>query len=189
MDKKIVFIGGINGTGKTTVAEELSRKTGYPFFEGSSELMKELGLKAGDYDLLRKIPEREKKLALERMFERISKLPEHDRIIVTGHFVKIVNGKVTKYKGPWLSFCAYLIHISSNPNIISERITKDEEVGKKLRKLNKNNSEISFLDSAQIKSIQSFQKSVKKYCSIGVEVENNGDLKNIVDNICSQVKF
>lgn len=189
MEKKIIFIGGINGTGKSTVGKELSKSTGIPFYEGSTELMKELGLDQGDYNLLRKVTEREKKMAIENIFRRINNLPDIEKAIITGHFVKIVNGKVTKYNGPWLDFCSHLIHVSSNPSLISNRIINDSQQGVKVRKINKDNGDVDFLNTAQTKSLASFQDSVRKYCSTGLDINNNGDLSSTITDICSKIEI
>lgn len=189
MEKNIIFLGGINGSGKSTVAGEVSKRTGLPFFEGSKELMRELELQEEDYIELRKMSEKKKKEAFERVFRRISEMSADKKAIITGHFVKVLNGEITKFSGPWFNFCSDLFHITSEPRVILDRIKKDEMSGTKHRAVegDAENPE-KFITEAQIESLKCLQEAVQQYCSVAHVVDNNKDLSKTISEICGKIK-
>lgn len=105
MNRNIIFMGGINGVGKSVIAKKLSEKLKIQFYEGSKCLMSELGVAEGDYASLRKASEAQKKKALYDVFQKINLKNCDKKAIITGHFVKIIDGRITKYEGRWFNFC------------------------------------------------------------------------------------
>lgn len=190
MNKNIIFIGGINGAGKSTVAKRLSEELSIPFYEGSKCLMNELGIINDDYESLRKANEAQKKKALYDVFQKINLKNSDKKAIITGHFVKIIDGRITKYEGRWFNFCFCLIHISSKPEIILKRIDKDHQERLKKRSLfAKNKDRGLFLKNAQIKSIKCLQGIVKKYKVRGININNDDEINNTIKYICENVNF
>lgn len=171
--KNIIFIGGINGSGKSFLGKKISAHLNIPFYDGSNLLIKELGFQKNDYKSLRDTSEFRKKKALRNIFKRINN--KNKISLITGHFAKIVNGKVTKYNGEWFKYCFCLLHIISNPKIIYSRIKADEKNGKKIRKVFSKNykNDISFINFAQNKSLKSFEGIARNQKIKSILIKNN----------------
>lgn len=190
MLKNIIFIGGINGTGKTLVAKKFAETMKLPFYDGSNELMKELKIKNGDYKKLRNLSEKDKRNALKRVFDRLSKSHSNSFLVITGHYVKVLNNKISKYDGEWFDKCKCLIHIKTKPKIILKRITMDENQGIRNRKMfNSKVGCLDFIKFAQKMSQENFLKFSNKYDSIPLTIENNTDVNSAISAICNSIKF
>lgn len=186
--KNVIFIGGINGSGKTTIAKGLSKKMRISYFDSSKMLMRELKLKEDDYYNLRRLSEKQKKKALLEVFQKTS-LANKGKIIMTGHFVKVLNGKITRYKGSWFKFCSDIIHILSKPELINQRIVDDENSGSRKRIIfrKSQNKDLNFISNALNKSFVSFQEITEKYKVNAFSVNNDGSLESIIKDICEKI--
>ena len=120
----VIFVGGINGVGKTTLAHEACRKISCRVIDGSFALMKELGI-SGNYEALRNLGEDRKGRALERV---ISGLAQDDGVMLfTGHFVKVLSGEISPSRGSWYRHCSAFVLIEGSPRAMAERIRRDED--------------------------------------------------------------
>jgi len=129
---KIIFLGGINGSGKTTVIQKLREIKSIEVFHGTVELMKLLGIASGDYNALRRMSDDIVNEVWYNFFHNLSSLGQANEVaIVTAHYVKIFNGEIQPSYGPWYKYCRCLIFLWSPASSILRRILRDEELGKR----------------------------------------------------------
>ncbi len=180
--KNIFIIGGVNGTGKSTIGNELSKITGVPFFEGSKVLMQELHIKEGDYDRLRQIPEKIKRKKFSMAVEKLSN--DNKYLILSSHYIKILNGEMSEYSGNWFKHCLVNIHVVCTPSTVLNRIKLDEKKFERYRNLFSrwnNQNEQDFLEKSQALSIRVFEKVSLQFVIKSVIIDNttNDIIKNI----------
>src|SRR3989344_4953748 len=92
-----VFVGGINGVGKTTISRLASSQDNIiGFIKGSVFFMKWLDLKKGDYGGLQSLPDKRVLRELGSMMEYIVRRKRFDRtkkmILIDAHFVNVRKG-------------------------------------------------------------------------------------------------
>ena len=127
----IIFLGGINGVGKSSVAQELCRRINIQALHGTTELMNSLGIVLGDYATLQNLPEVIKEQAFENVFRSLVGGRKKDITLVTGHYAKILQGEILPSYGGWYGYCDLLVALVSSPHEILHRITDDESSGKR----------------------------------------------------------
>lgn len=135
---KTYFIGGINGTGKSRVLSEFGKSNPeFQIINGSEYFMKWLGLKVGDYDSLRSLPDEFKNKELDKMMRFLVQNPPNQSksLLIGAHFIKIYNGKVTNAVGDWITLFDGLFLIKTNPKEILQRINYDFLTNRRNRKL------------------------------------------------------
>lgn len=180
--KNIIFIGGINGTGKSTIGNKLSKITGIPFFEGSKVLMQELHIEEGDYYRLRQIPEKIKRKKFIMAIEKLSN--DNKYLILSSHYIKVLNSKISEYSGNWFKHCILNIHVVCAPNVTFNRIKRDEKNFERYRSLfsgeNKQNKQ-NFLEKSQVFSLKIFKKVSLRFGIRSVIIDNTA--KNMAKNI------
>lgn len=131
------FIGGINGSGKSTFLKLIAKRCNdFEIVHGSEYLIKWLGLKVGDYDALRSISDKVKDEATDKIVKyifshRLSKKP----ILFDAHYVKIHKGEIRSAIDDWIGLFDYLFFIKSDPATILSRIDKDFKESDKNRQL------------------------------------------------------
>ncbi len=175
----LIYLGGINGAGKTTIAQEV--RTQFPtlrILHGSAALMEQLGISAGDYDSLRKIPRKVKSQAVEEIFRNLAAESRAHDIIVVAHYVTILNGAITPSHRSWYSRCHKLVLVISPPEEILGRIHSDEDSGKRIgRSLfgvqsSTRQEQVIFLERAQRTSEQVMTEAAKSFRLPHFRVEN-----------------
>lgn len=192
---KIIFLGGINGSGKTTVAEALTKSKQVLALHGTTELMRLLGIPAGDYEILRKTNEETKKEALYQLFRDLSSTADDKIVVVTAHYVKVLNGNITPSFGPWYKYCNALVLLRSSPTAILRRIEEDEAAGQRMQRNlfsfrfpNRKDKE-EFLANAQALSIEVMMRASKLFQVPSYQIENSdGKLKEAVKKLTDIVE-
>lgn len=192
----LFFIGGINGVGKTSITNSLAgRCSKIKVLSGTEELMERLGIEKGGYEQLRRIPEEEKSEAFAELFLDLKKsYQRNDIVLVTGHYVKILNGRITPSFGPWYGVCTAAILVASEPNMILKRILRDELEGSRAdRGLFKTDSsmeeKVRCLNNAQILSSKILTCAKREYKIPGFRIENpEGQLHHAVKKLISVVE-
>ncbi len=137
-NSKSIFVGGINGSGKTTVLNSLCRnRLDYTFVKGSKRLMERLGIRNSDYEKLRNLPDdlvyaETDKLIRSLIEENSKKIGYH---LLDAHYLNIRNGVVSDCIGAWIKLFAGLVYFRASPATILRRIKKDEGNKSRDRKL------------------------------------------------------
>lgn len=192
----LFFIGGINGVGKTSITNFLAEESSeIKVLSGTEELMKRLGIKVGDYEKLRMVTEKEKDEAFADFFFDLKKsYQENDVVLVTGHYVKTLNGRITPSFGPWYGLCDAAILVVSEPKVILERILRDESEGSRV---NRNLFGIDFsteekaqcLNAAQVLSSEVLARAEREYGIPVFRIENpEGRLHCAAKNLSTSLK-
>ncbi|MDB4983967.1 MAG: hypothetical protein JWM20_146 [Patescibacteria group bacterium] len=183
--RNLIFLSGINGSGKSTIAKRLSEKTDIPFFEGSKILMKHFGLAAGDYDALRAIPLEDQLKGNVAALKQISQ--EHEKAIAIGHFMLTIKGTTQPFLGDWFNDCLCLIHLWNDPDVILKRIEDDERDRKLFSQLNASLDEkIKFIKETQEKSIECAKQISEQYGIPLIMIKNDlieDSVNQIIENI------
>lgn len=130
----LIFLGGLNGVGKSTITEKASQNCSLKAVRGSERLMKELGFSAGEYEKLREISTEKKQRTTEKIFVELETKAEDEDLIVSAHYIKVVRGDVTPSRGPWYGHCDKLILVVASPEEILDRINLDENTGKRTQR-------------------------------------------------------
>ena len=81
MLKKLCFIAGIYGVGKTTLCEKIKNKVGIEFFSASDIISQVNGEKYGKNKLVKN-----EKRNQEILISKIKKLKDVEKILLNGHF-------------------------------------------------------------------------------------------------------
>lgn len=136
---KFIFIGGINGVGKTSVIKTFSKKQrNRSLVFGSAFFMDWLGIKKGEYEALQKVPDKKALAELNEMVNYLVKKKKFDKyvsyVFIDGHFLNIRNGIAKKWVGKWFALMNGMVLMISSPTDILKRIENDMK--KKNRKRN-----------------------------------------------------
>ncbi len=149
----LTFIGGINGVGKTSVAELICNlEPTCEVVKGSDVMMERLGIK-GDYDAFRSMNENIKNTEFIKLLSELKNKPS--KTIVTGHFVKILDGTLSPSLGPWYDICDNIVLLISNPKMVLKRIQSDDMLNKRTNRrlfseyMKGHNLQVAFLNNAQ----------------------------------------
>jgi adenylate kinase len=119
-----VFVGGINGVGKTSVVKAAARELGYEYIHGTSLLMNYLGFDS-DYEQLRALKQEERDIALGKCMEEL--LASKDKVIADSHYMGLVRGKVDQVTDAWISGFDAFVLISAPFEDVWSRIEADSK--------------------------------------------------------------
>lgn len=190
----LIYLGGINGVGKTTIAQEVSKR--FPamrILHGSVALMELLGVSEGDYDSLRKISKKAKHQAVEKIFRSLAtESPDRD-ILVVVHYVTILNGIITPSHKSWYSRYQKLVLIVSPPEKILNRISSDKNSDRRAgRSLfgvrpSTRQEQVMLLERAQRTSEQVMMKAAEDFHLPYFHLENPNGKKTAVINQLARV--
>lgn len=188
----LFFLTGLNGVGKTTISNSLAeRNTGIKIVNGSKELMDRLSI-PNNYEKLRDLPDSVKD---QTFFDICNELSlSNEKVVITGHLLKVLDGKIHDSLGPWLKKCKKVILIKSSPDDILQRIIKDDNLGsRKHRRVFSNTmlsrkSKLVFLDKAQKLEFKILESLKNDHSIITSIVENNqGYLENTLNQVLNLI--
>ena len=172
----LVFIGGVNGSGKTALAEELGRSLPVRSLHGTTELMARLGIPAGDYASLRAASERVKERVFEALLRELKESSQREIVLVTGHYVKVLGGRIEPSYGPWYGHCVSLALVLGRPGTILRRVVADEAEGRRVQRDLfgdlRPEERADFLRKAQRMSVEVMRRASGEFGVSGVFVRN-----------------
>lgn len=155
---KKIFVGGINGCGKSTILDNLYKiKKDVEVVHGSKHFMKWLGIKNGDYKKLESLSTSFKNREINKMIRSLFKNPPSKAkwIFLDAHYLRIHNGKITKAVGDWISLFDGLFVFVARPEEILRRI--DTDIVRKNRSKSMFSENLTEVDkSDRIKELKKF---------------------------------
>ncbi len=180
----LFFIGGITGSGKSSVTRELAindeRIT--PIY-GSQALMNHFN--CHDQLDLGRISDKQQEKGRIEIFSKLSSL-ESTIAILDGHFVLFTkNGVKSVIEKEWIKNFKSLIYLKSSPNSILERLTSDRtNLPRRLKNLiRKDCSLLERIKQSQDISIN-FAKRISKDNKIPLRfVDNSTDLASVINKV------
>lgn len=157
----LFFIGGVNGVGKTSVIKRVADKSQKVLIiDGAKELMKKLGIE-NNYDKLRKIPDELINKSLIDLFISLSRKSDKRKALFAGHYIKILNGKISPSFGQWYKYCKALFFLNGDPKDIVRRISCDELNRKRINRSIFSTDQISFNERVSfIKKAQNISRDM-----------------------------
>ena len=187
--KKFYFVGGINGSGKSSILKEISQTSGPTVISGSAYFIKWLGLKRGDYKTLRSLPDSLVLRELDKMMKFLIKkpTPNCDSVIFDAHYLNIREGKAVKWIDDWMGLMNGLFLIRTSPRIILQRFHRDLKTTKRDRNLFSRNAsyreKIKFLSFCNKKSETLIKWLSKKFKIPYFIIDNNDDIQKAVKKL------
>ncbi len=119
-----IYVGGVNGVGKTTITQEAAKILGMECIRGSYALMEYLGF-GHDYTKLRALTQKQRDIANRECSEFL--LNSKDNFIMDGHYLGLVHGKVDRVTDSWINGYDALILIEAPFEDVWDRIAADEK--------------------------------------------------------------
>ncbi len=190
----ILYLGGVSGAGKSSVAEELPKRIPVTVVNGATELMAFLGLSRGDYEGLRKLPDFVKEAGLTDLFRHLALTTDSSTLVVTGHYVKVLNGQVSPSYGPWYGYCDKLVLISSPSRVIFERVLRDERSGVRSGRnlfggMVSRKEKVGLIERAQVGSGEILNRAAEEFARPRFRIENKeGSLDAAVERVLDIIR-
>ncbi len=118
------YVGGVNGSGKSTILAEVTRqKPEFTIIHSVTAFTEWLGF-PGDYEKLRAIPPEEGIQKLSQFMDVLLAKPI-DILLFDSHYLNLVRGVIKPVMGPWIKKFDVLILISADIDSILKRIESD----------------------------------------------------------------
>lgn len=171
---RVYFVGGVSGTGKSTLLEVLL-KTGDKFqvVSGSKCFMQWLRLKGDDYEALQLLSHDFKNKELDKMMRHLIYNPlfGNKSLLINAHYLRIIDGEVSDVVSDvvsdWISLFDGLFLIITKPEIILERLENDFLVSGRNRNifpLNiSNNNKLHLLYEYQTVTLEKVKELSRKF--------------------------
>lgn len=119
------FLGGANGTGKTTFVKTLAElDTSFEVVHVTSRLMAHLGID-GDYDRLRQLPQEQLRADLFEVYRLIFDEQEKPHLIADSHYLNTRWGKISLVTDEWIKQFDALLLLAAPVKIVFDRVVAD----------------------------------------------------------------
>ncbi len=184
-----VYVGGINGVGKTTLLKEAAKRLGFEYISTSRLMMEKIG-RPSDYEYLRAIPGDEQMEIREEMFNGLASVKDRD-LIVDSHYLNLIRGKVNVITRDAIKKFDALVLISSPIEQVWTRIYKDEINRDRALFPEGLSEEESFqmLVKYQEETKQEFQRLSKLHQKKSIEIVNlDGELESSITQLVDFLK-
>ncbi len=184
-----VYVGGINGSGKTTILKEVAKQLGFEYISTSKLMMEMLG-HPGDYEYLRSIPGDEQMEIREKMFNDLA-LDEDRNLIVDSHYLNLIRGKTNIITRDAIKKFDILVLISAPIDQIWKRVCADETTRDRALFPESFSGEESFevLTQYQEDTRQEFIRLAKLHQKKNIEIINvDGKLEKAVKELVDFIK-
>lgn len=121
-----IFVGGINGVGKSTILKEVAQTTGYRYIHMTSHLMNHLGV-GSDYEKLRSLTQAQRDAGLAECIQKLIATSNStgEIYIYDIHYLNLVRGNISVVTGPWLDRFDAFVLVTSPIQDILERVRGD----------------------------------------------------------------
>ena len=184
-----IYVGGINGSGKTTISKEIAERLGIEYISTSRLMMEKIG-RPSDYEYLRSVPGDEQMEIREEMFNELASQKDRN-LIADSHYLNLIRGNVNVITRDAIKKFDILVLISAPTEQVWTRIHKDET--KRDRALFPENlsQEESFkmLKSYQEETRQEFLKLAKIHDKKSIEIINpDGGLESSIEELVDFLK-
>lgn len=187
---ELFFIGGITGSGKTSITEEITRRDDkIKAIYGSKALMDYFGCVS--YEEINTISEDRQRQARIEIFSNLR--PQNQgKILFDGHYLIFTkNGEATSTVEPeWIRQFDMLIHLNANPHAILERLLSDPKNFRR-RLVNLSYLNGSFVDKIQRTQDLSIREaeSISRLTGVPLSfVSNSSTLPEAVNEIEQLIK-
>lgn len=191
---KAYLVTGVNGVGKSTILQQIVNNNPKSFclFPASIYFMESLGLRSGDYDSLRNLPEQDKIIAFNKLMETTlaqKNKSEKGVLLIDAHIFNYKEGEMIERTGNWMHSLDAIFLITINPNILLKRIDKDKKF-RNLFPLNVTRQEKLkmmkiYLNNTKIKA----KEISKKYKIPFFLIENSTNkLNQVIDDFLKKIK-
>lgn len=172
------YVVGINASGKTSVLQAVSAKTGIPVVHGTQALMERLGI-PGDYEALRDMDQDEVLTKWGETAEQLLQTFGDKPFLLDTHILNLTNGEIIRRDGPWIGKYDALVMIKANPSVIFSRLEHDAK-DRALFSLDfGNEAKLTLLTEYQAQT-EKIVRSIGEQYQIPVKVILNHDLTTAV---------
>lgn len=184
-----IYVGGINGAGKTTISKETAERLGFEYISTSKLMMEKIG-RPSDYEYLRSIPGDEQMEIREEMFNELASQKDRN-IIADSHYLNLIRGKVNVITRDAIKKFDILVLISAPIEQIWNRIYKDHEARDRALFPEGFSEEESFqmLANYQEETRQEFHRLAGLHQKKSIEIINSdGELESSVEELVDFLK-
>ena len=187
-----IYIGGLNAVGKSTLLKKAADQLGFTYVHATSGLLNHLGF-GKDYEKLRALSQHERDIALAQYIESL--FTENNRgksILVDGHYLSLVRGKIDQVTGPWIGKFDALALISAPIEDIWRRIEADASMrDRALFPPDTNTSEQKeILANYDVQMHKEFDQLANTYSKPRIEITNHeGKLEDAIEKFVIHIRI
>jgi adenylate kinase len=184
-----VYVGGINGSGKTTILKEVAKRLDFEYIS-TSKLMMEIIGRPSDYDHLRSIPSDQQMEIREKMFDDLA-FDSNRNLIVDSHYLNLIKGKTNIITRDAIKKFDVFVLISAPIEQVWDRVRKDEEIRDRALFPENLSEEDSFkmFKTYQQDTEREFLRLARLHQKNNIEIVNiNGKLESSVAKLVDFIK-
>lgn|SRR3989338_7755989 len=167
------FVGGINGVGKSHFLKKLKElKPEYETVDGSRAFMSWLGF-GNDYEKLRNLTPTIREARFTDFVNQVIKDSNAETLIFACHYIVLVRGDIVQVARDWLARFDGAILMKAKPEIIYDRITKDERDRALFKENTTREDALKILHQFSLKENVSFLEMIQGHGLPSLLIENS----------------